>query len=45
MIKFDGELTIASVTGIKKIGDFTVQREDLSPIKRVELHCHTKNER
>ena len=39
--KFDGELTIASVTGIKKIGDFTVQREDLSPIKRVELHCHT----
>lgn len=40
--KFDGELTIASVTGIKKIGDFTVQREDLSPIKRVELHCHTK---
>ena len=40
--KFDGELTIGSVTGIKKIGDFTVSREDLSPIKRVELHCHTK---
>lgn len=40
--KFDGELTIGSVTGIKKIGDFTVQRNDLSPKKRVELHCHTK---
>ena len=40
--KFDGELTIGSVTGIKKIGDFTVPRKDLSPVKRVELHCHTK---
>lgn len=40
--KFDGELTIGSVTGIKKSGDFTVSRQDLSPIKRVELHCHTK---
>ena len=40
--KFDGELTIVSITGIKKIVDFTVQREDLSPVKRVELHCHTK---
>ncbi len=40
--KFDGELTIGSVTGIKKTGDFTVSREDLSPVKRVELHCHTK---
>ncbi|MDD2981099.1 MAG: PolC-type DNA polymerase III [Hespellia sp.] len=40
--KFDGELTIGSVTGIKKIGDFTTSRKDLSPVKRVELHCHTK---
>ncbi len=40
--KFDGELTIGSVTGIKKSGDFTVSRQDLSPVKRVELHCHTK---
>lgn len=40
--KFDGELTIGSVTGIKKIGDFTVSRKDLSTQKRVELHCHTK---
>lgn len=40
--KFDGELTIGSVTGIRKSGDFTVSRDDLSPRKRVELHCHTK---
>lgn len=40
--KYDGELTIGSITGIKKTGDFTVSREDLSPVKRVELHCHTK---
>ncbi|CUX48213.1 PolC-type DNA polymerase III [Clostridium sp. C105KSO13] len=40
--KFDGELTIGSVTGIRKSSDFTVSREDLSPRKRVELHCHTK---
>ncbi len=40
--KFDGELTIGSVTGIKKIPDFTSSRMDNSPQKRVELHCHTK---
>lgn len=40
--KFDGELTIGSVTGIKKIADFTTSRHDTSPEKRVELHCHTK---
>ena len=40
--KFDSELTIASVVGIKKIGDFTTTRMDTSPTKRVELHCHTK---
>lgn len=40
--KFDGELTIGSVTGIKKISDFTESRNDTSPEKRVELHCHTK---
>lgn len=40
--KFDGELTIGSVTGIKKAQDFTVSRVDTSPEKRVELHCHTK---
>ena len=40
--KFDHELTIGSVTGIKKIADFTVSRKDTAPHKRVELHCHTK---
>ena len=40
--KYDGELTIGSVTGIKKISDFTTTRMDTNPRKRVELHCHTK---
>lgn len=40
--KFDSELTIASIVGIKKIADFTSTRADTSPEKRVELHCHTK---
>ena len=40
--RFDGELTIGSVRGIKKAEDFTSKRMDHSPVKRVELHCHTK---
>ena len=40
--RFDGELTIGSVRGIKKAEDFTGKRVDNSPLKRVELHCHTK---
>ena len=40
--KFDSELTIGSIVGIKKIPDFTSVRMDNSPEKRVELHCHTK---
>lgn len=40
--KFDSELTIGSVVGIKKIPDFRVRRMDTSAQKRVELHCHTK---
>ncbi len=40
--RFDGELTIGSVSGIKKCEDFTDRRMDNSPVKRVELHCHTK---
>lgn len=40
--RFDGELTLGSVVGIKRIDDFTSKRTDESPVKRVELHCHTK---
>ena len=40
--KFDGELTIGSLIGIKKIKNFTSSRMDHSVKKRVELHCHTK---
>lgn len=40
--RFDHELTVASVMGIKKIPDFTTKRVDQSVRKRVELHCHTK---
>ncbi len=40
--RFDHELTISSVVGIKKTADFTTSRMDYSYKKRVELHCHTK---
>ena len=40
--RFDSELTIASIAGIKKIANLTTARVDTSPQKRVELHCHTK---
>ncbi len=40
--KFDGELTISSVSGIKKAKDFRDKRTDSCGRKRVELHCHTK---
>lgn len=40
--RFDGELTITSVVGMKRIPDFTTRRMDNALKKRVELHCHTK---
>ncbi len=40
--RFDHELTISSVVGIRKIADFTTSRMDYAYKKRVELHCHTK---
>ena len=40
--KFDSDLTIGSIVGIKKSSDFTTSRMDNSAEKRVELHCHTK---
>ncbi|MCR5755814.1 MAG: PolC-type DNA polymerase III [Acetatifactor sp.] len=42
MDRFDHELTIGSIAGIKKIPNFTSVRMDTAPHKRVELHCHTK---
>ena len=40
--RFDSQLTIGSLVGIKKIQDFRVERKDTYAEKRVELHCHTK---
>ncbi|MCD8015848.1 MAG: PolC-type DNA polymerase III [Lachnospiraceae bacterium] len=40
--RFDSQLTIGNVQGIKKCADFRVKREDTAAEKRVELHCHTK---
>ena len=40
--KFDEELSIGRIWGIKKGSDFRVFRHDDSQEKRVELHCHTK---
>ncbi len=42
MDKFDHEITIGSLTGIKKIPNFVTVRSDTAAHKRVELHCHTK---
>ena len=40
--RFDNELTIGSVRGVKTIASFEQGRMDTAPEKRVELHCHTK---
>ena len=40
--RFDSELTIGTVSGIKKTGSIRKIRMDTCPEKRVELHCHTK---
>lgn len=40
--RFDNELTLSSITGIKKSSDFRKTRMDNYEKKRVELHCHTK---
>ncbi|MCR4787480.1 MAG: PolC-type DNA polymerase III [Lachnospiraceae bacterium] len=40
--KYDDELCIGRIWGIKKGEDFRVFRKDDSGEKRVELHCHTK---
>ncbi len=40
--RFDSELTIGSVIGIKKSRPLYLPVMDTIPVKRVELHCHTK---
>ncbi|MDD5934392.1 MAG: PolC-type DNA polymerase III, partial [Clostridiales bacterium] len=39
--KFDHEITISSVVGVKRIPSFITKRVDTSEMKRVELHAHT----
>ena len=39
--RFDSQLTIGNVTGIKKIPDFREKRMDTSPEKRVEPVSYT----
>ncbi|WP_097014955.1 PolC-type DNA polymerase III [Anaerocolumna aminovalerica] len=39
--KYDREIAIGSIVGIKTISDFTSTRQDTSGDKRVELHAHT----
>ena len=39
--RFDKEITIGSIVGIKTISNFIKKRMDTYPEKRVELHAHT----
>lgn len=41
MDKYDREITIGSIVGIKTIPNFIETRKDESEVKRVELHAHT----
>ena len=41
MDKYDREITIGSIVGIKTIPDFTSTKMDNAEVKRVELHAHT----
>ncbi len=42
MDKYDQEIAISNVSGIRKGADTREVRNDLALHKRVELHCHTK---
>ena len=39
---FDKEVIISSIQGVMKIPSFKTTRVDDAPVKRIELHCHTK---
>ncbi len=39
--KFDNELEMSDIYGIKQIPDIAAQRQDKSTEKRIELHAHT----
>ncbi|MFA9463774.1 MAG: PolC-type DNA polymerase III [Velocimicrobium sp.] len=41
MDRYDRDISISSIVGIKTISDFTVKRKDNHTKKRVELHAHT----
>ncbi len=43
--KYEKDLVISSVLGIRKIEDFREKRMDHASVKRVELHCHTRMSR
>ncbi len=40
--RFEKEIMIKTVYSLKKISPFRDTRSDHAPVKRVELHCHTK---
>ena len=39
---FDHDLVLQKISGMMEIPDFQEKRMDHAPVKRVELHCHTK---
>ncbi len=39
--KYDHEISVTSVVGIREIPNFIQKRKDEAPVKRVELHAHT----
>lgn len=42
MDRFDREVTLTALSGIKAEDEMKVHRQDTSPVKRVELHAHTQ---
>ena len=40
--RFEHDVVITSIRGMRKISSFLKERRDFSAVKRTELHCHTK---